>query len=136
VERYIIPAHRQSVEMCEALCQLICVSMPGDKAYGLFVVDVIVEGKSKLFLHVILHILSKSEAIAEYSFSCFCRQHEVKVDEPFQLLGQVDSFGKTKQGDHAQSYPALTLRIFFKQNCLETLFQGTTHYLRDGVLRL
>lgn len=121
MERYIIPAHRESVEVCEAFCQLVCVSMPGDKADGLFVVDAIVEGKSELFLHIILHILSKSEAIAEYTLSCFCRQHEVKVDEPFQLLGQMDPFGKAKQRHHAQSYPGLTLRIFFKQNCFEAL---------------
>jgi hypothetical protein len=44
MEGDIVFAHGEAIEMFEALCELICVSMSWDEAYCFLIVDALVEG--------------------------------------------------------------------------------------------
>lgn len=62
---------------------------------------------------MIIHIFLESQAVAIYSFPCFSGQHEVEVDEPLELFGEVNAFREAKEGNHRKINLTVFLWIFF-----------------------
>lgn len=109
----VVFAHRQSVEMLEALCEFVSVSMLGDNTDGLFVVDAVVAGQPELVLHLVFHAFLEGQTVTINSFARFGGEYEIEVDETLELFREVNAFGEAEEWEHVEGDFAVILGIFF-----------------------